>query len=147
MPEEAAPPRRLKRFRRLMLVVSLVLVVAVVFAGLKIFAGYVLGFLAAVSFLVALTCHWRKVRYFLILLTVTVLGTIFISMIYVEVLLRIFGTAFGEAVFVTTGWKVFDVFVSNMIIFFTPAGMLVGLGGSLILYIHRLITGARKDDA
>ena len=138
IPEEAIPTVSLKWFRRLLLIAFFILFIAVIFAGLKIFVGYVLGYLAAISLLVALTCRWRKVKYFLILLAVSVLGTIFISMIYVEVIARIFGAIFGEGVFTSTGWKIFDVFISNMIIFFTPVGILVGVAGSLILYIIRI---------
>jgi hypothetical protein len=145
VPEEAIPTVRLKWFRRLLLIAFFILFLGVIFAGLKIVAGYVLGYLAAISLLVALTCRWRKVKYFLILLAVSVLGTIFISMIYVEVIVRIFGAIFGEGVFTSTGWKIFDVFISNMIIFFTPAGILIGVAGGLVLYINRIATRSLKS--
>ena len=121
-------------------IVVIVVIAVSIFAGLKIFVGYVLGYLAAISLVVALTCRWRKVKYFLILLAVSVLGTIFLSMIYVEVIARIFSAVFGEGVFASAGWKIFDVFISNMIVFFTPVGVLVGVAGSLILYINRIAT-------
>lgn len=144
IPEEIAPPGRLKWFRRLLLIAFFILLISVIFAGLKIFAGYILGYLAAISLVVALTCRWRKIKYFIILFAVSVLGTIFISMIYVEVLARVFSAVFGEGVFDSTGWKVFDVIISNTIIFFTPVGVLVGLTGSLVLYINRIVTRNQK---
>ena len=140
VPEVTIPTVRLKWLRRLLLIAFFILFIGVIFAGLKIFVGYVLGYLAAISLVVALTCRWRKVKYFLVLLAVSVLGTIFLSMIYVEVIARIFSAVFGEGVFASAGWKIFDVFISNMIVFFTPVGVLVGVAGSLILYINRIAT-------
>ena len=144
MPEEIAPPGRLKWFRRLLLIAFFILLIGVIFAGLKIFAGYILGYLAAISLVVALTCRWRKIKYFLILFAVSMLGTIFISMIYVEVIARVFSAVFGEGVFSSTGWRVFDAIIFNMIIFFTPVGILVGLAGSLVLYINRIVNRGQK---
>jgi hypothetical protein len=144
VPEETASPVRLKRFRRRLLMVFLILLLGVVFAGLKMITGYILGYLAAISLVVMLTCRWRKIRYFLILFGVSIFGTIFLSMIYVEVIVRVCGAVFGEGVFASTGWKIFDVFVSNMIIFFAPVGVLVGIAGSLVLYIDRITTGDQK---
>jgi asparagine N-glycosylation enzyme membrane subunit Stt3 len=142
--EEAIPTIRLKHFRRLLLIAFLILLLGVVFAGLKMITGYILGYLAAISFVVALICRWRKIRYFLILFGVSIFGAIFLSMIYVEVIVRVCGAVFGEGVFASTGWKIFDVFVSNMIIFFTPVGVLVGIAGSLVLYINRITSGDQK---
>jgi len=55
------------------------------------------------------------------------------------------GFIFGDGVFSSTGWKIFDVFISNMIIFFTPVGILVGLAGSLILYINRIASRPQQS--
>jgi hypothetical protein len=143
--EGVAPPGRLKWFRLLLLLVFFILLISVIFVGFKIFTGYILGYLATTSLVVALTCRWRKIRYFIVLLAVSVFGTIFLSMIYVEVIVRICGAVFGEGVFASTGWKIFDAFISNMIIFFTPVGILIGTAGSLILYINRITSRAHKS--
>ena len=140
---EAARPR-LKLIRRLLLAAFFVLLVAVVFVGLRIFAGYILGYLAAASLVVALTFRWQRVKSFLVLLAVSVLGTILFSMVYVEVIARVVSAIFGEGAFDSTGWRVFDVVISNLIIFFSPVGILVGIVGSLALYINRITSKAPK---
>lgn len=144
VPEEAVLTVRLKWFRRFLLIAFFILLIGVIFAGLKMITGYILGYLAAISLVVAMTCRWQKIRYFLILLVVSVLGTIFLSMIYVEVIVRICGAVFGEGVFTSPGWRAFDILISNMFVFFTPVGIIVGIVGSLVLYLKRITSRAQK---
>ena len=143
--EEPAPsPAGLKILRRVLLVASFALLLAILFVGLRISAGYILGVIASVSFVVALTCRWQRVRNYLLMVLITVLAAIFISMIYVEVIQRVVASVFGEGAFDSTGWKVFHVVVSNILLFFVPACIFVGIGGAIVLYASRIVGRIRK---
>jgi hypothetical protein len=136
---------RFKILRRILLVASFALLLAIIFVGLRISAGYILGGIASVSFVVALTCRWRKIRNYLLMILITVLVAIFVSMIYVEVFERVVHATFGESAFESTGWKVFDILVNNILLFFVPACIIVGIGGSIVLYSRRVVRRIKKN--
>jgi hypothetical protein len=136
---------RLKILRRILLVAFFVLLLAIVFVGLRISAGYILGALASISLVVALTCRWQRIRNYLLMILITVLAAIFVSMIYVEVISRVVAAIFGESAFESTGWKIFDVLVSNILLFFVPACIFVGIGGSIVIYSRRIVRRIQKS--
>jgi hypothetical protein len=138
--DEAAPSaERLKIVRRVLFIASLVLLISMIFVGLRIFVGYILGCLASVSLVTALTCRWQRIRSFLYLILFTVLIAIIYSMIHVEVLTRVVTAIFGDAVVDNIGWKIFNGLASNILLFFVPACGLVGIVGSTVLYTRRVI--------
>jgi hypothetical protein len=143
--EETTPsPARLKILRRILLAAFFALLLAILFIGLRISVGYILGSLAAISLVVALTCRWQKIKNYLLMILITVLVAIFVSMVYVEVISRVVAAVFGEGAFESTGWRVFDMLISNILLFFVPACIFVGIGGSLVLYTRRVIDRVRK---
>lgn len=143
--ESAASPERLSVIRRVLLIAFFAFLLALIFVGLRMFVGYVLGYLASVSLVVALTCRWRQIRKFLYLILFTVLFAIIYSMIHVEVITRIISAIFGEAVISTTGWRVFNGVTSNILLFFVPACGFVGIVGAVVLYTGRTIRRIRKS--
>ncbi|MGD9143658.1 MAG: hypothetical protein PVG61_07425 [Dehalococcoidia bacterium] len=143
--DEAAPStERLKVVRRVLFIAFFVLMLSMIFVGLRIFVGYILGCLASVSLVTALTCRWQRIRNFLYLILFTVLIAIIYSMIHVEVLTRVVTAIFGDAVLDNIGWKIFDGLASNILLFFVPACGLVGVVGSIVLYTRRVIERVQK---
>jgi hypothetical protein len=66
-------------------------------------------------------------------------------MIYVEVVSRVVVAVFGEGAFESTGWRIFDVLISNILLFFVPACIFVGIGGSIVLYSRRIVHRIQKN--
>ena len=142
--EITPPPTRLKLVRRVLFIAFFVLLLAMIFVGLRTLVGYILGYLASVSLVVALTCRWQRIRKFLFLILFTVIIAIIYSMIHVEVITRIITAIFGDGMVYNTGWKIFNGLASNILLFFVPACGLVGIGGIVFLYIRRIIERTRK---
>ena len=142
--ENAPSPERLKIIRRVLFIAFFVLLLAMIFVGLRIFVGYILGYLASVSLVVALTCRWQRIRKFLFLILFTVLIAIIYSMIHVEVITRVITAIFGDGVVYNTGWEIYNGVASNILLFFVPACGLVGIGGIVFLYTRRIIERTRK---
>ena len=142
--EDIPSPARLKIFRRVLFSAFFVLLLAMIFVGLRIYVGYILGYLASISLVVALTCRWQRIRKFLFLILFSVLIAIIYSMIHVEVISRVVGAVFGEGAFNSTGWKIFKGLTSDILLFFAPACVLVGIGGSIVLYTRRIIARTQK---
>ena len=142
--ENIPSPARLKIIRRVLFIAFFVLLLAMIFVGLRIYVGYIPGLLASTSLVIALTCRWQRIRHFLLLILFTVLGGIIYSMIHVEVISRVVSVVFGDGAFNSTGWKIFNALASNILLFFIPAGVLVDIGGSIVLYTRRLIDRTQK---
>ena len=143
--ETTYSPDSLKILRRILLVAFFVLLLAIIFVGFRISVGYILGGLASICLVVALTCRWQRIRNYLLMILFTVLVAIFVSMIYVEVISRVVVTIFGESAFESTGWRIFDVLISNVLLFFVPACIFVGIGGSIFLYSRRIVRRIKKN--
>lgn len=123
---------------RILLALFTVLVVGIVLIGLDNATGIVLGWLATVALIMSMARKWRKIRYFIILLFATFLGAIFLSFLYVEVALPLAGWLGGANATQSTAWRIYHVLVSNIILLFTPMGMLIGIVGIIWLGILRL---------
>ncbi len=127
---------RLKRQQKtLAWLVFVVLVIAVIFIGLDNVPGIILGFLAPLLLGFMLTRGWRKIRSFLILFAVCLVGIMFLSFFHEFV----FGLVMmsGEI----SAWQkpaldVFHMVISLVVAFACPVGMLIGLVGSLVLFVR-----------
>ena len=129
---------------RLLLALFLVLLICVVFVGLNNPTGIILGWLAITALLTSMVRHWRKIRYFVILLFATVLGAIFLSAVYVEVAYPLAQWFGGADVVETLSWRIFHVVISNVILLFTPVGVFLGIVGTVWLAVLRLVALRRN---
>jgi len=115
-----------------------VLVIAIIFIGLDNIPGLVLGYLATTVLFVAMTYTWRKIRNFIILFFVSLLGIFFLSFLYMEVIYRFAYVIGGVNALQSTFIIVINMIISNVILFAGPVGMLVGIVGSLVLFVRRI---------
>lgn len=122
-----------------MLILFAVLVICVVFVGLDNATGIILGWMAAASLIMAVALKWRKIWYFLILLAASFIGAIFLAFVYVEIALPLAEWIGGFDASQSIAWRVFHVIISNIILLFTPVGIVIGIAGTIWLSILRLI--------
>ena len=128
---------------RVLLGLFAALIVCVVFVGLDNATGIILGWLATAFLVAAIVRNWQKIWYFLVLLVVAVVGAIFLSFLYVEVALPVAGWIWGADAPQSVPWRIFHVIISNIILLFTPVGIIIGLVGSIWLGVSRL-AGQRR---
>jgi hypothetical protein len=120
----------------ILLAVFCVLVIGVVFIGLDDVPGYILGYLATTIIFYIAVRGWRTIKRFLILFVVTILGAIFLSFLYVEVISRIAIMIGGAGALESTPMEVIEAIITYLILFATPVGILMGIVGSIILGIR-----------
>jgi hypothetical protein len=138
---------RLPRSKRIYLISFLVLLLTAIIVGLDNPTGIILGWLAVTVLVVAMVRKWRKPGYFFILFLVTFLGAILLSGIYMEVARPLAQWIGGANVAESTGWRVFHVIVSNIILLCAPVGVLIGLAGFIIMSIWSLYEWRRRRTA
>ncbi len=129
---------RFSRRKRIYVTAFLVLLLTAIIVGLDNPTGIILGWLAVTVLAVAIVRRWRKPGYFFILLIASLLGAILLSGIYMEVARPLAEWIGGVNVAESTGWRVFHVIVSNVILLGTPVGIIIGLTGFIIMSIWRL---------
>jgi len=123
---------------RISLVVAAILIVAVVFIGLHD-VGLILGYLATTIIMVELTRRWRKIRYFVILFFASFLGIILLAFLHEEVVAPLVSLFTGAAADMNLGFRIFSDTVSLVMIFIGVMGIVIGLAGTIILGILRLV--------
>jgi hypothetical protein len=134
---------RLRNFRlatRVLLALFAALIICVIFIGLDNSTGIILGWLAAVALIMSMAHKWRKIWHFLVLLAVSFIGAIILSALYMEVALPLAGWFGGVNAPQSVAWRVFHVVVSDVILLFTPMGIIIGIVGTIWLGILRLVT-------
>jgi MFS family permease len=129
---------RLPRRKRIYLISFLVLLLTAIFVGLDNPTGIILGWLAVTVLVVAMVREWRKPGYFFILFLVSFLGAILLAGIYMEVAHPLAQWMGGVNVGDSTGWRVFHVIVSNIILLGAPVGIFIGLMGFIIMSIWKI---------
>jgi hypothetical protein len=135
---------RLPRKKRIYLIAFLVLILSAIFVGLDNPTGIILGWLAVAVLIVALVRRWRNPWYFLVLLIVTFLGAILLSGLYMEVARPLAQWIGGVNVAESTGWRVFHVVISNVILLCAPVGIIIGFIGFIIMSIWNLYIWQRR---
>ncbi len=130
----------LKHETGILLAVFCVLVIGVVFIGLNDVPGYILGYLATTIVFYIAVRGWRTIKRFLILFAAAILGAIFLSFLYVEIISRIAIMVGGAGVLESAPMQVIEVVITYIILFATPLGILTGIVGSITLGIRRLAT-------
>ena len=127
--------------------VFFLLVLVVLVIGLKNTAGIICGNLAFCMLYIVMTRRWWKIRKFVILFFVALVSVGVLSGLYVEVISRLVVWIGGEEAVNSTGFRVFDFIISNLILLACPSGMFVGLVGASALGIIRLSSIIRKKTA
>jgi hypothetical protein len=135
---------RLPRRRRIYLISFLVLLLTAVIVGLDNPTGIILGWLAITVLMVAFVRQWRKPGYFFVLFLVFFLGAILLSGIYMEVASPLAHWIGGANATQSTGWHIFHVIVSNIILLCAPVGVFIGLAGFIITSIWSLYQWRRR---
>ncbi len=136
---------RFRRGNRILLAVFVVLVISVVFIGLDDFPGFILGYLATTALFLMMTRKWNSIRRFLLLLTLSFLGIIFLSFLYVEVITRLTIFFGGVDALQSTAFRIVEWPTTYIILFGGPVGMFLGFMGTVILGIYRLIPSKSGD--
>lgn len=123
---------------RFLITVFCVLVIGVIFVGLDNIPGFILGYLATAVIFFMVTRTWRTIKKFLILFIVALLGAIFLSFLYVEVICRLVVMIWGVNALFSTQLHVIELIITYVILFATPICMFIGIAGSLLLYIRKI---------
>jgi hypothetical protein len=145
MPVKLSALIGLKHGTGILLTVFGVLIISVVFVGLDDVPGYILGYLAtSIIFYIAVR-GWRTVKRFLILFVVAILGAIFLSFFYVEVISRIAIIIGGAGALESTPMEVIEAIITYLILFATPVGILMGIVGSITLGIRRFTAPSGRN--
>jgi len=137
MPVKLSALTGLKHGTSILLAVFCVLIIGVVFIGLDDVPGYVLSYMATTIIFYIAVRGWRTIKKFLILFVVAILGAIFLSFLYVEIISRIAIMIGGAGALESTPMEVIEVIMTYLILFATPVGVLIGIVGSVILGIRR----------
>ena len=123
------------------------LVISVLFVGLDDVPGYILGYLATTVLFFIVTHNWRTVRRFLILFAVSLIGIIFLSFLYVEVICRVAVMVAGVSVLQSPLLGIIEVIITYVILFGGPVGMFFGIVGVITLGIMRLTAMRSRNSA
>jgi hypothetical protein len=99
----------------------------------------ILGYLATTILMVELTRRWRKIRYFVILFFASFLGMILLAFLHEEVVSPLVSLFTGAAAVKSLGFRIFSDVVSLVMIFIGVMGIVIGIAGTLILGILRLV--------
>jgi len=121
------------------------LLLCIIFAGLDNPTGIVLGWFAVTILYLVLFRNWRKPQNFLFLLAVSFFGAIFLSLIYVEVALRLAEWLGGPNATESTAWRVFHGIISNIMLLGTPPGLFFGFFGFVIFGIVSLVSLVKRN--
>ncbi len=133
----------LMKFRpstRIWLTVFLMLVIGVVFVGLNDVPGYILGYLATAVLYIMATRTWHTIKRFLILFAISLVGIIFLSFFYVEVISRLAVMIDGDRALQGAPLRVIEIMFTYVILFAGAMGMVYGIVGTLVLGVLRLAT-------
>ncbi len=120
-----------------LLAIFCVLVIGVIIIGLDNLTGIILGYLATTILAGAITHKWRKIKNFLILFAASLVGIFFLSFLHEEVVYPLAILIGGITALQSYTLNVFHVIISIIIVFACAVGMLVGVAGSVILYVGR----------
>jgi len=130
-----------------LLVMFCVLVISVLFVGLDDVPGYILGYLATTLLFFIVTRNWRTARRFLILFSVSLIGIIFLSFLYVEVICRIAVMVAGVSALQSPLICIIEMIITYVILFAGSVGMFVGIVGVMTLGIIRLTAVRSRNSA
>ena len=130
---------RFRRGNRILLIVFLLLVISVVIIGLDDIPGFILGYVATTTLFLIMTRKWNSIKRFLLLLTLSIIGIIFLSFLYVEVISRIAVFIGGDDALQNTAVRIIEMIITYIILFGGPVGIFFGFAGTVILGIFRLL--------
>ena len=86
-----------------------------------------------------MTRKWNSIKRFLLLLTLSIIGIIFLSFLYVEVISRIAVFIGGDDALQNTAVRIIEMIITYIILFGGPVGIFFGFAGTVILGIFRLL--------
>lgn len=145
MKERLSALGRFWRRSRVSLILAALLIIAVVFIGLHDI-GMILGYLATLIIMVELTRRWRKIRNFIILLVASFFGIILLAFLHEEVVGPLVRLMLGAGALESLGFRIFSDAVSLIMIFVGAMGLIIGLAGTIILGILRLVAWRKNPD-
>jgi hypothetical protein len=130
---------RLQGKSRVLFVLYGLLVIAIVFIGFDNPPGIILGILAVMMIIIELTRRWRKIRNFVMLFFASFIGVIFLAFLHEEVVTPLVTSLLGDGALNSRGFLIFNQIISLFMLFVGSAGLIVGLSGTVILGIVRLV--------
>lgn len=140
MPQKLSAPPGSRRGTIILLAVSVILVISVLIIGLNDAPGYILGYLATIVLFFTITRNWRKIKSFIILFSVSLVGIFFLSFLYVEVIYRLAEWIGGINALHGVPMDIITTVITYVILFGGPVGMFAGIAGMVTLGVFRLIS-------
>ena len=123
---------------RILLALFLIFTIAVVIIGLDDVPGFFLGIAAATTITVELTRRWRSIRKFIFLAVGTFFIALTISGLYMELAEPLALHIGGPGALESSGWQIFSVILSDIMLLFGTGCIVVGWCGALVLSIIKL---------
>jgi hypothetical protein len=117
------------------------LFLSVFLAGLNNAPGLILGWLATAVLMVEFMRPWRKIRRFILLALVSFLGAIILAGIHQEIVTPLVVNA---GALDSQGYRIFHDAVSLIIFFICVMGIVIGVMGTIVLGIIRLVLLIRR---
>ena len=101
--------------------------------------GILMGWLAIVILLIEITRRWRKEWQFLLLSAGSVVGAIFLSFLQEAVVNSLVEKIGGAGALQSYGLEIYHFINKDIILLFTPMGIITGIIGAITVLIIRLI--------
>ena len=136
MPQKLSDLIRPRQGILIVLAVFCALVIGVLFVGLDNVPGISLAYLATAILMIFLIRKWRRIKKFLILFVVSLVGIFFLS--FLHELVYDIAMMSGEI----TAWQknfldIYHIVISLIVAFACPVGMVIGAVGSVMLFLRR----------
>lgn len=136
--------KRIPMLTRILLAAFCVLMIIAVIIGIDNDRGILMGWLATTVLLIEITRRWRKEWHFLLLSVGVVVGAIFLSFLHEAVVYPLVEKIGGASALQSRGLEIFHFIITDLILLFTPMGIIIGIIGAITLFFIRLIMLGRK---
>jgi hypothetical protein len=136
--------KRIPTLTRILLTAFCLLMIMAVIIGIDDDRGILMGWLAIVVLIIEITRRWRKEWQFLLLSVGSVVGAIFLSFLQEVVVNPLVEKIGGAGALQSQGLDIYHFINKDIILLFTPMGIISGIIGAITLFFIRLIMLGRK---
>jgi hypothetical protein len=136
--------KRIPMLTRILLAAFCVLAIIAIIIGIDNDRGILMGWLATTVLLIEITRRWRKEWHFLLLSVGVVVGAIFLSFLQEAVVNPLVEKIGGAGALQSQGLDIYHFINKDIILLFTPMGIIIGIIGAITIFFIRLIMLGRK---
>jgi hypothetical protein len=136
--------KRIPMLTRILLTTFCVVMIIAIIIGIDNDRGILMGWLATTVLLIEISRRWRKEWQFLLLSVGAVVGAIFLSFLHEAVVYPLVERIGGAGALQSRGLEIFHFIITDIILLFTPMGIIIGIIGAITLFFIRLIMLGRK---